>query len=168
MKTLVLITAFNVEKFLEDVVKRIPKEIKSYNPEILIINDFSSDNTLQKMREIRDSFRDFKITCLSNKTNLGYGGNQKIGYHYAIKNNFDYVVMLHGDGQYDPSLINLLLEKIDKNFALVNGFRDKKAFSQLEETPFITYYIFALSNDCVLPVCCSLLSLASSPNNKNA
>ena len=53
MKTLVLITAFNVEKFLEDVVKRIPKEIKSYNPEILIINDFSSDNTLQKMSEIR-------------------------------------------------------------------------------------------------------------------
>ena len=51
MKTLVLITAFNVEKFLEDVVKRIPKEIKSYNPEILIINDFSSDNTLQKMRD---------------------------------------------------------------------------------------------------------------------
>ena len=51
MKTLVLITAFNAEKFLEDVVKRIPKEIKSYNPEILIINDFSSDNTLQKMRD---------------------------------------------------------------------------------------------------------------------
>ena len=69
MKTLVLITAFNVEKFLEDVVMRIPKEIKSYNPEILIINDFSSDKTLQKMTEIKDNFKDFKIVRRSYRKN---------------------------------------------------------------------------------------------------
>ena len=124
MKTLVLITAFNVEKFLEDVVMRIPKEIKSYNPEILIINDFSRDNTLQKMREIKGNFKDFKVTCLTNKTNLGYGGNQKLGYHYAIKNNFDYVVMLHGDGQYAPeSIIDMIKPLAENKCSAVQGSR---------------------------------------------
>ena len=61
MKTLVLITAFNVEKFLEDVVMRIPKEIKSYNPEILIVNDFSSDDTLRKMSEIKIILKILKL-----------------------------------------------------------------------------------------------------------
>ena len=133
MKTLVLITAFNVEKFLEDVVMRIPKEIKSYNPEILIINDFSRDNTLQKMREIKGNFKDFKVTCLTNKTNLGYGGNQKLGYHYAIKNNFDYVVMLHGDGQYAPeSIIDMIKPLAENKCSAVQGSRMIKKMNALK------------------------------------
>ena len=44
----------------------------------------------------------FKVTVLYNPVNQGYGGNQKIGYHYAIKNGFDFVALLHGDGQYAP------------------------------------------------------------------
>ena len=46
-----------------------------------------------------------KVTVLYNPKNQGYGGNQKIGYHYAVKMNFDAVIMLHGDGQYPPELI---------------------------------------------------------------
>ena len=40
MKTLILITAFNVNKFLSDVVNRIPKKIfNKDNIEILIIDE---------------------------------------------------------------------------------------------------------------------------------
>ena len=113
MKTLILITAFNVEKFIEKVILRLPKELRESQSdiEILIIDDASNDSTLEKIISIRDKYKDYKITCLSNKVNLGYGGNQKIGYHYAIKGNFDYVVLLHGDGQYAPEKILDMLNR---------------------------------------------------------
>jgi len=124
MKILILITAFNVEKFLENVISRIPSKIKKFDVEILIIDDSSSDQTLQKMKDIKNQIKDYKITCLSNKKNLGYGGNQKIGYHYAIKNNFDLVILLHGDGQYAPEKVFDMLNPLLKNEAdAVQGSR---------------------------------------------
>ena len=45
---------------------------------------------------------DFKITMLRNPENQGYGGNQKLGYRYAIDHGFDIVALVHGDGQYAP------------------------------------------------------------------
>ena len=126
MKTLILITAFNVEKIIEKVILRLPKELKEshLNVEILIIDDASNDDTLKKIISIRDKYQEYKITCLSNKANLGYGGNQKIGYYYAIKNNFDYVVLLHGDGQYAPEKIMDMLNPLINNKAdAVQGSR---------------------------------------------
>src|SRR5690606_2537961 len=44
--------------------------------------------------------------------NVGYGGNQKTCYLHALQRNADVVVMLHPDGQYEPSLIPRLVEPI--------------------------------------------------------
>ena len=44
--------------------------------------------------------------------NLGYGGVQKIAYRYAIKNDFDFVIMLHGDGQYSPEKLPDVIENL--------------------------------------------------------
>ena len=134
MKILILITAFNVEKFLENVISRIPSKIKKFDVEILIIDDSSSDQTLQKMKDIKNQIKDYKITCLSNKKNLGYGGNQKIGYHYAIKNNFDLVILLHGDGQYAPEKVFDMLNPLLKNEAdAVQGSRMINKLDALKE-----------------------------------
>ena len=135
MKTLILITAFNVEKFIEKVILRLPKELKESQSdiEILIIDDASYDRTLEKIISIKDKYKDYKITCLSNKVNLGYGGNQKIGYYYAIKGNFDYVILLHGDGQYAPEKILDMLNPLINNEAdAVQGSRMIKKFDALK------------------------------------
>lgn len=135
MKTLILITAFNVEKFIEKVILRLPKELKESQSdiEILIIDDASYDRTLEKIISIKDKYKDYKITCLSNKVNLGYGGNQKIGYYYAIKGNFDYVILLHGDGQYAPEKILDMLNPLINNEAdAVQGSRMIKKFDTLK------------------------------------
>ena len=42
------------------------------------------------------------MTVLRNELNQGYGGNQKVGYAFAIARGFDFVAMVHGDGQYAP------------------------------------------------------------------
>ena len=72
MKVLILVTAFNVENFIEKVILRLPDKLKKgqLDFEILIIDDASNDNTLKEIISIRDKYKDHKITCLSNKVNL--------------------------------------------------------------------------------------------------
>ena len=123
IKILVLVTAYNVENFLESVLNRIPKSIKKYNTQILIYDDASDDKTYKKALKLKKK-KKYNINIIRNKKNLGYGGSQKAGYSYAIKNNFDYVALLHGDGQYAPEkLPELLNEIINKKYDAVFGSR---------------------------------------------
>ena len=65
-----------------------------------------------------------KLNIFSNPANQGYGGNQKIGYHYSIKKKFDFVVLLHGDGQYAPEELPKLLNGLHHDkFDVVIGSR---------------------------------------------
>ena len=125
-KVLIYIVTYNHENFILKVLKRIPKYLNNkYNLEILISDDKSKDDTLKVLKKSKKNFRkNFRIKIISTIKNLGYGGNQKIGYKYAIKNHFDYVVLLHGDGQYAPEYIDRLISKLIKtDCAAVFGSR---------------------------------------------
>jgi GT2 family glycosyltransferase/2-polyprenyl-3-methyl-5-hydroxy-6-metoxy-1,4-benzoquinol methylase len=116
-KLLIYIVTFNHEKFIVDVLNRIPKKLsETYEVEILINDDSSSDSTFKLTYNFIENLKsNFKFKIFSNPKNQGYGGNQKIGYHYAIKNNFDYVALLHGDGQYAPEYLENLVEPLNSN-----------------------------------------------------
>jgi glycosyltransferase involved in cell wall biosynthesis len=113
-KLLVLIVAYDAQETIRDVVSRVPTALVStYDVEILIIDDASSDATFEvSHRFSREYAGPFSIRVLFNPINQGYGGNQKIGYHYAIQNGFDFVALLHGDGQYAPECLPDLLEPL--------------------------------------------------------
>src|SRR5205085_662872 len=49
----------------------------------------------------------------------GYGGNQKIGFHYAMEHGFGLVILLHGDGQYAPELVLKFVEKWEETHSAV-------------------------------------------------
>ena len=123
MKILVFIPAYNVENHLRKVVKRLPDSFLTNNIEILIIDDCSSDNTLKEILKIQSEINKIKINYISNKLNMGYGGTQKIAYNYAIKNNFDFVVMVHGDGQYAPEIVEKIILPLNNNYDAVQGSR---------------------------------------------
>ena len=126
-KLLIFIVAYNHEKTIESVIKRIPKKLTNlYVLEILIIDDASSDKTFEisKKIQINQKKNNVNVKVFYNPINQGYGGNQKIGYHYSIKNNFDFVVLLHGDGQYAPEELPNLLNGLNRNkFDVVIGSR---------------------------------------------
>jgi glycosyltransferase involved in cell wall biosynthesis len=113
-RLLIFIVAYFAERTLEKVLYRIPSSLNDiYDVEVLVIDDGSHDETfLVGMNVSRRQGIPCKITVLHNPINQGYGGNQKIGFHYAIKRNFDYVVLLHGDGQYAPELMPQLVEPL--------------------------------------------------------
>ena len=109
-RVLIFIVAYNAEKTINSVLDRIPRELHTRDVEVLIIDDSSKDATFATGLKREDATSDFKITILRNPENQGYGGNQKLGYRYAIDNGFDIVALLHGDGQYAPEKLPALLE----------------------------------------------------------
>ncbi len=104
-KLLIFIVAYQAESTIGDVLRRIPANrlMCDYHVELLIIDDASSDRTFARSIQERETGNYvLPVHVLYNPDNQGYGGNQKIGFHYAIKNSFDYVALIHGDGQYAP------------------------------------------------------------------
>lgn len=116
-KALIFIVSYNAESFIQQVLDRIPDKVldnPDYDCDILIIDDKSSDKTFEKAYEyLRNKKRfDKKLKVYFNPINQGYGGNQKLGYTYAIQNNYDAVVLLHGDGQYAPELLDEMIQPL--------------------------------------------------------
>jgi glycosyltransferase involved in cell wall biosynthesis len=110
-RLLVFVVAYNATKTITSVLQRIPVELmETYALEALVIDDSSADDTFERSEALRRREElPFPVTVLVNPRNLGYGGNQKVGYHYAIENGFDFVVLLHGDGQYAPEVMGDLM-----------------------------------------------------------
>ena len=116
-KILIFIPAYNVEKKITKVLNKIPKIVfNKYNIKIIVIEDNSSDKTLSVIKKVIKKKSDkIKIYLIVNKKNKGYGGVQKIAFNYAIKKNFKYVIMLHGDNQYPANKILLLIKPLLTN-----------------------------------------------------
>lgn len=123
MKLGILVVAYNAEKTITSVISRIPKNLHNDIHSILISDDYSTDATYEISKDLgRNS--NLPITVFRQPKNLGYGGNQKFGYQWAIDNNLELVVLLHGDGQYAPEyLSNILNPLIQDEADVVFGSR---------------------------------------------
>lgn len=115
-KILVFIPSYNIENQIYSTFNSIPfkKISKLANIQYLIINDNSKDNTNGEVKKIFKKYKNKKIFLINNKKNLGYGGVQKIAFNYGIYNKFDYCVMLHGDGQYNPKYLPTFIKSLIK------------------------------------------------------
>jgi glycosyltransferase involved in cell wall biosynthesis len=119
----ILVVAYNAESTIESTLKRIPQEFVSEIYSILISDDRSRDLTSARASKFADNSR-LPIQVVSQPINLGYGGNQKFGYSWAIKNDWDVVVLLHADGQYAPEFLAQILKPlIEDNADAVFGSR---------------------------------------------
>lgn len=113
IRLLIFIVAYNAERHIEKVLSRIPgKDLDKYDYEILIIDDQSGDATFERALDYQKQHLNLNLTVLYNPQNQGYGGNQKLGYHYAQLHGFDIVLLLHGDGQYAPEEFDRLVTPI--------------------------------------------------------
>jgi glycosyltransferase involved in cell wall biosynthesis len=129
-RVLIFIVAYNAERTIEQVLQRIPPALLDHQTEVLIIDDSSHDRTFEKARAYKES--PFPVTVLYNPVNQGYGGNQKIGFHYAILKDFDVVALVHGDGQYAPEVLpQLLAPLLDGEADAVFGSRMMGRFDAL-------------------------------------
>ena len=108
----ILVVAFNAESTLEWVFDRIPRDFRSRISAILVSDDESHDDTHAVGLELIEKHPDLPITVVRQPKNLGYGGNQKFGYRWAIEQNLDVIVLLHGDGQYAPEVLPAMVASL--------------------------------------------------------
>jgi glycosyltransferase involved in cell wall biosynthesis len=116
-KLAIIIVSYFAEKTIRHVLEQIPKDIAARAAEIIVLDDASTDKTYDVAMACKKEWGWDNLTVIHNEKNLGYGGNQKKGYHICMDKNYDVVVMLHGDAQYPPAMIPQVIAPLEKNVA---------------------------------------------------
>jgi glycosyltransferase involved in cell wall biosynthesis len=120
MRLLTAIPVYNEERHLEQVLH----EVRRHSPNLLIVNDGSTDRTA----ELLDQQSDLRI--VTHPHNRGYGAALISAFDYFLASDFDILVTMDCDGQHEPSRIPVLLEALDSKTDIVSGSRYLRDFRQ--------------------------------------
>lgn len=113
----ILVVAYNAAGTLARVLDRIPPDFRSRISGILVSDDHSADSTYLVGLGYQQFDPELPLEVVRNQQNLGYGGNQKAGYRWAIERDLDIVVMVHGDGQYAPEKLPDMVAPLERGEA---------------------------------------------------
>ncbi len=112
----------------EDVVlecdkelKRVLKNLKKYNYEIIYVNDGSLDNTLPMLEDISKKDKNTKVVSLSR--NFGHQAAVSCGLKYVSG---DVVVIIDADLQDPPKCIPEMIKLWESGYEVVYGERKKR------------------------------------------
>jgi glycosyltransferase involved in cell wall biosynthesis len=105
-RILIFVVAYQHERLIEGLFERVPEQLFNNDRiQFLVIDDAGGDATaevLQRWIEARDIHN---VSVARNPVNQRYGGNQKLGYRYALEAGFEFTILLHGDAQYAPEML---------------------------------------------------------------
>ena len=96
-KVAVVMPAYNAQDTLIKTHKEVLEQ--DYVDFIIVVDDASNDDTVKIAKALPNT------QVFVNKTNMGYGANQKVCYREAVKAGADIIIMVHPDYQYTPKLI---------------------------------------------------------------
>ncbi|MEM5830979.1 MAG: glycosyltransferase family 2 protein [Candidatus Aenigmatarchaeota archaeon] len=112
-----IVPAFNEEKTIDEVVKRL----KKLNFEVIVVDDGSRDKTYEIAKKSG-------AIVIKHKKNKGKGFAIKTGIEYVIENlpNTKYIILIDADLQHLPEEAPRLIKKLEEGYDLVKGYRSWK------------------------------------------
>lgn len=133
-KLSILIPVFNEEQTIYQLLKLVSEVnlIHGIEKEIILINDFSADNSVKEMQRFIDDHPELLIKLVEHKNNFGKGGAIRTGMKEATG---EYTVIQDADLELVPGELNILLEPILENRAdIVYGSRFLNSKKQDKES----------------------------------
>jgi glycosyltransferase involved in cell wall biosynthesis len=141
----ILIPAYNEGKYIKDVLS----ECLQYGLDLIIIDDGSTDNTIEIIEKFPKPVEP-KIILIRHQLNKGKGEALKTGFNFAAKNNYSGVITLDGDGQHKVSEIEDFIRMAEnENPDVIVGSRFKNTkgmpFIRLATNFFTSWLISAIA-----------------------
>tara|TARA_B100001029_G_scaffold88206_1_gene72339 strand:+ start:142 stop:849 length:708 start_codon:yes stop_codon:yes gene_type:complete len=113
----------NIKKLINSIFRGYPYV------DMLIVDDNSPDDTAKEIQLLKKKYKN--ITLIQRRSKLGLDTAHKLGYNYALENNYDYLITMDADLSHDPSEI--------KNF-----------INNLEVCPFVIGSRYAPEGKCLM------------------
>jgi dolichol-phosphate mannosyltransferase len=95
VRLLIAIPVFNEQKYLA----RVLDKVRTFHPDILVVDDGSTDETPQILASRSD------VAVIRHPTNLGYGRSLIEAFEYAKRQDVDWVITMDCDEQHEPEMI---------------------------------------------------------------
>ena len=105
--TFVVLPAYNEATRIRPVLEDIAR--KGYN--MVLVNDGSSDNTLEVIKQVKKEFPD-KIHIFSLLINRGVGIATQTGFEAVLKFNPKYIVSMDSDGQHSADDLDEVIKPL--------------------------------------------------------
>ena len=119
----VVVPVYNEEEnvgILYEKIKKVMEE-NGYDYEIIFVDDGSTDKTFEKLKEIAEKDKKFKV--IRFRRNFGQTAAMAAGFDYAKG---EIIVSMDGDLQNDPEDIPKLIDKLNEGYDVVSGWRKNR------------------------------------------
>jgi glycosyltransferase involved in cell wall biosynthesis len=123
IKISIIITVYNGESYLRECLNSILTQTLD-DLEIICVNDASTDNTLEILKEYAD-----KIIVLTNKYNLMAGESRNRGFAMAQG---EYVIFLDSDDLFEPDMLKEAYQKASNANAQICIFKEDQFIDKSE------------------------------------
>ena len=119
----IVVPLHNEHENITDLYDRLKAVMESNGEsfELVLVDDGSTDNTFNLLREI--AAVDSRITVVKLRRNFGQTAGLAAGFDHARG---EYIIAMDGDLQHDPADIPIFLEKIAEGYDIVSGWRKRR------------------------------------------
>lgn len=136
----IVVPLYNEEQVFDELIIRLQKLLEncSLSIEVILVDDGSTDNTPIKIRELSLKNERFQSIILSR--NFGHQLALSAGLKYV--NASEAVLIIDGDLQDPPELLDLLYDHYKKGYDVVYGVRKKRKESFIKIIAYKWFYKF--------------------------
>ena len=108
--------AMSIGKMVRDVRESLVASVSDF--EIIVVNDGSSDRSLEVLQELQNEVAELRI--VNHEVNRGYGGALLSGIAASTK---QWVFYTDGDAQYDAREISRCIDAVTESSDIIQGFK---------------------------------------------
>ena len=103
----IILVNYNGEQLCKECIESINKS--SIVPDIILVDNNSTDFNFQYFLKYEN------VKVLRNIENLGFTGGNNVGINYALKEDYEYIILLNNDTVIDRAMIEELVNNSNAN-----------------------------------------------------